>query len=66
MATVLNLLQQAGVEPTLENIVGLNYLGDAVDLEDGEALAELEELFVDCLAAEEKGPSRLGRPGPWE
>jgi hypothetical protein len=50
--TTLNLLHEAGLEPTLENIQDLNFLGTPPEL-DGEGLAELEELFEECLEVAE-------------
>jgi hypothetical protein len=50
--TTLNLLHEAGEQPSVENIVALNYLGDEVEL-DGEAIADLEEILEECLEVEE-------------
>ncbi len=50
--TVLNLLNEAGIEPTVEEIVALNYMGDTVEL-DGEALADLEEILEECAEVDE-------------
>jgi hypothetical protein len=48
----LNLLHEAGEQPSVENIVALNYLGDEVEL-DGEAIAELEEILEECAEVAE-------------
>jgi hypothetical protein len=45
--TVLNLLNEVGEQPTVENIVALNYLGDAFEI-DGESLGELEDILEEC------------------
>ena len=50
--TTLNLLFEAGLEPTLENVLELDSLGTLPEL-DGEGLAELEELLEECLEVQE-------------
>ena len=46
--TVLNLLHEAGIPPTVEEIQALNSLGSMIEL-DGEAIADLEEILDECM-----------------